>query len=67
MYFEFSDAFYLAPDDFDEMVSLCKNEGFTPIQAICTVSQKMDDVDFYSIGYVEDQIVEAINNKLKEE
>lgn len=65
MEYSFEALFYLEPEYFEEMVRLCR-QGMEPQDAINEVSYKLDDFYYYSIEYVEDQIIEDIKEALKE-
>lgn len=64
MEFEYTDTIYVDPSDLRRMYLLCKNEGYTPREALEEVSCGWDDVDYYSVGLVADQIIEEINRRL---
>lgn len=64
MEFEYTDSFYVSESDLNEMVRLCKKKHMSPQDALNHVSERWDDVDFYCVGAVEDQIVAEINKRL---
>ena len=66
MEFEYTDTFYVAPYDLREMYLLCKNEGYTPQEALNEVSSGWDDCIFYKVELVEDQIIEEIERRLSQ-
>lgn len=66
MEFEYTNSFYVDSNDLREMYLLCKNKGYTPQEALEEVSSGWDDVDYYSVGFVEDQIIEEINRRLSQ-
>ena len=66
MEFEFTGSIYVDEQDLEEMVSLCKNKGYTPIKAFCEVSKSWDDCDYYMSDYIEDDVVKEIERRLKE-
>lgn len=63
MEFEIRDTFYVSEADFDKMVQLCLN-GYSPQNAITDVASGWDDVDFYRVGLIEDQLIEKIEQVL---
>lgn len=67
MEFEYTDTFYVSDYDLGEMYLLCKSRGYTPQEALREVASGWDDVDYYMVGLVEDQIIEEINRRLIEE
>lgn len=64
MEFEFKGVFYLDANEFEKMVSLCKEENLSPQEAVDKVSRYFDDQDYYIFDYVNDQIVEAVKQRL---
>ena len=66
MEFEYTNSFYVEPNDLREMYLLCKNKGYTPQKALNEVASSWDDYDFYAVGFVEDQIIEEINRRLSQ-
>lgn len=66
MEFEFTDTFYVDETYLEEMCSLCKEKNYTPQEALNEVSSGWDDVDFYAVGFVEEQIITEINRRLNE-
>ena len=63
MEFEIRDTFYISEADFDKMVQLCLR-GYSPQYAITDVASGWDDVDFYRVGLIEDQLIEKIEQVL---
>ena len=66
MEFEYTDTFYVEPNDLREMYLLCKCKGYTPKEALMEVAGGWDDCDFYLVGLVENQIIEEINRRLSQ-
>lgn len=66
MEFEYSDVFYVSENDLREMFLLCRDKGYSPQLALNEVAGGWDDADFYSVGKVEDQIIEEIERRLKQ-
>jgi len=66
MEFEYTSSFYVEPNDLREMYLLCKNKGYTPQEALNEVSSGWEDCDFYTVGLVEDQIIEEIERRLSQ-
>lgn len=64
MEFEYTNSFYVSENDLNEMVRLCKEEHMSPQDALNYVSEGWDDVDFYGVGAVENQIIAEINKRL---
>lgn len=64
MEFEYTSSFYVSESDLNEMVRLCKEKHMSPQDALIDVSAGWDDVDFYCVGAVEDQIIAEINKRL---
>lgn len=64
--FEYTTSFYVEPNDLREMYLLCKNEGYTPQEALNEVASGWDYEDFYTVRFVEDQIIEEINRRLSQ-
>lgn len=65
MYFNYTDTFFVHENEFEEMVRLYAEEGYSPTKAIEEVSSGWDDCDFYMVGKIEDQLVEKIKEELK--
>lgn len=65
MYFNYTDTFFVPEDEFEEMVRLCAEEGYSPTKAIEEVSLGWDDYDFYTVEKIEDQLVEKIKEELE--
>lgn len=59
MEFEIRDTFYVSESDFNRMVQLCLR-GCSPHYAISIIASGWDDVDFYRVGLIEDQLTEKI-------
>lgn len=66
MDFEFTNTFYVDNADLRQMYLLCKKKNYTPQQALNEVASGWDDVDFYTVGFVEEQIIEEINRRLEQ-
>ena len=66
MEFEFTNTFYVNEVDLEKMCFLCKKENYTPQEALNDVSSGWDDFDFYTVGYVEEQIITEINRRLEQ-
>ena len=66
MDFEFTANIYIPSEDLRKMYLLCKNNNYTPLEAMTAIVSGYDDCDYYSIGYVEDQIIEEINRRLNQ-
>ena len=66
MDFEFTSIFYVDNADLRQMYLLCKKKNYTPQQALNEVASGWDDVDFYTVGFVEEQIIEEINRRLEQ-
>ena len=66
MEFEFVRTGYIEPSDLREMYLLCKNDGYTPREAMLEVASGWDDCDFHSIGFVEEQVIDEINRRLSQ-
>lgn len=66
MDFDFTGTFYVGSEDLRQMYLLCKKRNYTPQQALNEVSSGWDDADFYTVGFVEEQIIEEINRRLEQ-
>ena len=64
MDFDYQGSVYIEPSDLREMYLLCKNNGYTPQDALNEVASGWDDYDFYAVGQVEDQIIAEIERRL---
>lgn len=66
MEFEFTDTFYVNETDLEEMCSLCKEKNCTPQEALDAISCGWEDFEFYTVCFVEEQIIAEINRRLKQ-
>lgn len=66
MDFEFTSSFHVDNAYLRQMYLLCKKKNYTPQEALNDVASGWDDVDFYTVGFVEEQIIAEINRRLKQ-
>ena len=66
MKFEFSDSFYVSEADIVDMCNDVKN-GYDIQTAIHCWAHGLDDPDFYSVGYIEEQLAEEIKRRVESE
>lgn len=66
MEFEFTDTFYVSSDDLRQMYLLCKEKNYTPQEALNDVSSGWEDFEFYTVCFVEEQIIAEINRRLEQ-
>jgi hypothetical protein len=64
MIFEYYACFYVSESDFEEMVRLCRDDGYTPQDALNDVACGWDDCDYYTYEYVEDEIIAELEKRL---
>lgn len=64
MEFEFTDTFYVSEIDLEKMCSLCREKNYTPQEALNEVSCGWEDFEFYTVAFVEEQIIAEINRRL---
>lgn len=65
MYFDFSDSLWVGEEDLNKMCELCKEENYTPQEALNWIASGWEDEEFYLVGLVEEQIIEEIKKRLK--
>jgi hypothetical protein len=66
MEFEFTDTFYVDSEDLRQMYLLCKKKNYTPQEALNEVSSGWEDFEFYTVAFVEEQIIAEINRRLEQ-
>lgn len=66
MEFEFTDIFYVDNEDLRQMYLLCKDKNYTPQEALNEVSSGWEDFEFYTVCFVEEQIIAEINRRLEQ-
>ena len=64
MNFDFSESFYVSENDIEEMCNSVKN-GWSIQMAINDWASGLDDCDYYSVGYIEEQLADEIKKRLE--
>lgn len=64
MEFTYTDTFYVEEADIAYMVDCVVSEGCTIEEAIDDWSAELDDEYYYSVGEIEDQLRQVINNRI---
>lgn len=65
MEFKFSDSFYVSETDLNRMAYLCINANLNIRDAVNVIVNGWDDADFYTFGFIEDQVHEEVARRIK--
>ena len=64
MEFNYTDTFYVEEGDIEYIVNCIVSEGYTIEEAIDDWSAELDDEYYYSVGEIEDQLRQVINDRI---
>jgi hypothetical protein len=70
MEFTYTNTFYVEEADIAYMVDCVISKDYSVEEAVDDWASGLDDADFYAVGYIEDDLIQVINdmaNKIKNE